>query len=161
MALATQRFIELNNLTDGEMPLNFNATKDGSYTITINPEGVEMNYLHLIDNMTGADVDLLQTPEYTFTANITDYESRFKLVFFADEDGPSTGSGAFAYINNGNIIITADAGNATLQVIDMTGRIIVSRDSVHTVSTNGMTPDVYVLRLIQGDKVQTQKIVIQ
>ena len=82
-------------------------------------------------------------------------------MFFADEDGPSTGSGTFAYFNNGNIIITADAGNATLQVIDMTGRIIVSRDSVHTVSTGGMTSGVYVLRLIQGDKVQTQKIVIQ
>ena len=159
----------------GEMPLSFNATKDGSYTITINPEGVEMNYLHLIDNMTGADVDLLalrphstnsgteaQEPvSYTFNAKTTDYESRFRLVFSVCEDGPSTGSGTFAYFNNGNIIITADAGNATLQVIDMTGRIIVSRDGVHTVSTGGMTSGVYVLRLIQGDKVQTQKIVIQ
>ena len=37
----------------GEMPVNFRAAKNGTYTLTVNPEGVEMNYLHLIDNMTG------------------------------------------------------------------------------------------------------------
>ncbi len=46
-------------------------------------------------------------------------------------------------------------------VIDMMGRIIISKDGVHTVSTNGMTPGVYVLRLINGEIMKTQKIVIQ
>ena len=46
-------------------------------------------------------------------------------------------------------------------VIDMMGSIIISKDGVHTVSTNGMTPGVYVLRLIDGEKMNTQKIVIQ
>ena len=142
----------------GEMPLNFKATKDGTYTITVAPEGVELEYLHLIDNLTGADVDLLVTPTYTFTAKTTDYESRFKLVFFADEDGPSTGSGAFAYINNGNIIVN---GEGTLQVIDVMGRVIVSGDAMNRVSTGGMTAGVYVLRLINGNDVKTQKIVIK
>ncbi len=65
----------------GEMPLNFEATEDGAYTISINPENVEMNYMHLIDNMTGTDVDLLASPTYTFSSKTTDYASRFKLVF--------------------------------------------------------------------------------
>ncbi len=68
----------------GEMPLNFKASENGTYTITVNLEGVEMEYLHLIDNMTGADIDLLAMPSYTFTAKTTDYESRFKLVFVAN-----------------------------------------------------------------------------
>ena len=46
-------------------------------------------------------------------------------------------------------------------VIDMMGSNIISRDGVHTVSTNGMTPGVYVLRLINGEIIKTQKIVIQ
>ena len=70
-----------NKEGQGEMPLNFKANANGEYTITVNPENVEMGYLHLIDNMTGADIDLLQTPEYTFNAKTTDYESRFRLVF--------------------------------------------------------------------------------
>ena len=61
-----------------EMPVNFRANKNGQYTITVNPENVEMGYLHLIDNMTGTDVDLLQTPEYTFSAKTSDYASRFR-----------------------------------------------------------------------------------
>ena len=66
----------------GELPLNFKAETDGTYTLSFNAEEVSFSYLHLIDNLTGADVDLLASPTYTFTAKTTDYESRFKLVFF-------------------------------------------------------------------------------
>ena len=127
----------------GEMPLNFKAMKNGEYTITIHPEAVELDYLHLIDNMTGNDIDLLASPSYSFYAQTTDYESRFKLVFSNNnEDGPSTGSGTFAFYSNGNIIIN---GEGTIQVIDMMGRIIVS-DGGHTrcVPTTGMASGVYV-----------------
>jgi hypothetical protein len=146
----------------GEVPVDFKAAQNGSYTLTVNPENAEMSYLHLIDNLTGADVDLLQTPEYSFEANTTDYASRFRLVFSANEmDGSSTGSGTFAFISNGNIIVTGDITGATLQVIDVMGRVIVSTDAVRNVSTNGMQAGVYVLRLINGDDVKTQKIVIR
>ena len=148
-----------------EMPLNFKASENGTYTITVNTDHVEMSYLHLIDNMTGADVDLLapnggdarpSVSTYTFTAKTTDYESRFKLVFAV---GSSTGSDTFAFFCNGNIIIN---GEGTLQVIDMTGRIVLSIGG-HTrcVPTTGMTAGVYVLRLINGDNVRTQKIVVE
>ena len=43
----------------------------------------------------------------------------------------------------------------------MTWRILVSRDAARHVSTNGMTLGMYVLRLINGDVVRTQKMVIQ
>ena len=148
----------------GEVPLNFKATENGTYTISVNPEGVEMAYLHLIDNMTGADVDLLATNggdakhcvSYTFTAKTTDYESRFKLVFAV---GSSAGSDTFAFFSNGNIIVN---GEGTLQVIDMTGRIVLSIGGhMRCVPTTGMTAGVYVLRLINGEKVRTQKIVVE
>ena len=140
----------------GEMPVNFKAKENGTYTLSLNSEGMEFSYLHLIDNMTGNDVDLLQTPSYSFEAKTTDYASRFKLVF-AVNDGPSIGSGAFAFISNGNIIVTAEG---ILQVIDMTWRTLVCTDVARNVSTNGMPAGVYVLRLINGDDVKTQKMVI-
>jgi hypothetical protein len=162
-----------------EIPVNFKAKENGTYTITVNTDHVEMSYLHLIDNMTGTDIDLLspsltplnaehlraersnpdQPATYTFTAKTTDYESRFRLVFSTvceDADGDSDGT--FAFISNGNIIIN---GEGTLQIMDVTGRIIRCTDGVHTVSTNGMTAGVYVLRLINGNDVKTQKVVIQ
>ena len=39
-----------------EIPVNFKASENGTYTITVNTDHVEMSYLHLIDNMTGNDV---------------------------------------------------------------------------------------------------------
>ena len=144
-----------------EQAVNFKAAENGSYTLSVNPENAEMSYLHLIDNLTGADVDLLTEPSYTFEAKTTDYASRFRLVFSANEtDGSSTGSETFAFISNGNIVITGDVEGATLQVIDVMGRVLVSRDAARHVSTNGMQAGVYVLRLINGDDVKTQKIVI-
>jgi hypothetical protein len=140
-----------------EIPVNFKANQNGQYTISVNPEGVEMGYLHLIDNMTGADIDLLQTSDYSFEASTTDYESRFRLVFSA-MDGPSTGSGTFAFISDGNIIVN---GEGTLQVIDLTGRVIFTGDAMNRVSTSGMMPGIYVLRLINGDDVKTKKIMLE
>jgi hypothetical protein len=146
----------------GEIPLNFRAIENGQYTISVNPENVEMNYLHLIDNMSGADVDLLTSPSYTFTAKMTDYESRFKLVFSSnDEDGASSGQEAFAFFSNGSWII-ANESQATLQVIDLTGRIL-SNETINGYVRKAIqaAPGMYVLRLISGNDVKTQKVVIE
>ena len=64
-----------------EQPVNFKAAKNGTYTINVNANGLEFNYLHLIDNLTGEDVDLLVESSYTFVAKTSDYASRFRLVF--------------------------------------------------------------------------------
>ena len=66
---------------ESEMPINFKAAKNGNYTISIKSEGIELDYLHLIDNLTGNDVDLLKTPSYTFEAKTTDSLERFTLTF--------------------------------------------------------------------------------
>ncbi|MCR5013277.1 MAG: leucine-rich repeat domain-containing protein [Bacteroidales bacterium] len=144
----------------GEMPLNFTAVKNGTYTLSVDLEGVEVAYLHLMDNMTGANVDLLATPSYSFTATTRDYASRFRLVFDSGFVGEETCNDNFAFVSNGEIVIPDANANATLQIVDMTGRIIFSREGVHTVSTNQMVPGVYVMRLVNGSDVKTQKIVV-
>lgn len=144
-----------------EIPVNFKAKENGTYTLTVNPEDVEIGYLHLIDNLTGNEVDLLQTPEYTFEAKTTDYKSRFKLVFSANtENGPSMGSETFAFISNGSIIVN---GEGMLQVIDMLGHVLYTHE-VHSdfrLLSSDFSSGVYVLRLVNGNDVRTQKIVIE
>ncbi len=148
---------------ENEMPLNFKAVKNGTYTLAFEVENLDLDYLHLIDNMTGEEVDVLAMPTYTFEAKTSDYASRFHLVFAENEtEGASTGSAAFAYITDGEIIINvADACNASLQVVDMMGRVVLAGDAMNRVSTNGMTAGVYVLRLINGEQVKTQKMIIE
>lgn len=65
----------------GEMPIGFKAEKDGDYILRFDMEGISFNYLHLIDTLTGDDVDLLGSPYYSFSATTSDAASRFKLVF--------------------------------------------------------------------------------
>ena len=73
-----------------EMPVNFKAKSDGTFTLSFSSEDVNFSYLHLIDNLTGEDIDLLDTStgsvsEYTFEARTTDNPNRFKVVFVTAE----------------------------------------------------------------------------
>ncbi len=151
--------------TVGEMPLNFKAETNGTYTLSFTNEEVTFSYLHLIDNMTGADVDLLAgastgSATYTFDARTTDYASRFRLVFAT---GSSTSSETFGFINvMGDLTIFGIEGEATLQVVDMLGHVV----STETFSGSyekrlNVAPGVYMLRLIQGTDVKMQKLVVR
>ena len=150
-----------------EQAVCFKAAKNGTYTISVSTDDAELDYLHLVDNLTGADVDLLALRQaqglasYTFVAKTTDYASRFRLVFspiFGDENGDNA---PFAYIRNGEIIlIGGDTSTASLKIIDVTGRVLVDTDVACNVSTSGIAPGVYELHLIQGPNKMTQKIVI-
>ena len=144
----------------GELPVSFRASENGTYTLSMNVENVDMNYLHLIDNMTGMDIDLLQTPSYTFEANTNDYANRFKLVFAANGTDEADES-SFAFFSNGNLIVNNE-GNATLQVIDINGRILSSETISGSCSKAiNATTGVYMLRLINGDNVKVQKVVVR
>ena len=141
----------------GEIPFSFKAEKNGVYTINVSAEELDVNYLHLIDNLTGADVDLLENPNYSFNAQTTDYASRFKLVFATGVNNDDV----FGFYSNGNWIINND-GDAVLQVIDVTGRIM-SNEEIHGCYSKRIeaAPGVYMLRLVNGSDVKVQKIVVE
>lgn len=144
-----------------EIPLNLKTVKNGTYTLSIDAENLDSDYLHLIDNLTGEDVDFLATPSYTFEAKTSDYASRFRLVFSNHEDAKDDNV-HFAYYADGEIRLVETCHGASLQMIDMMGRVIVSHSGrIQCVPTAGMTAGVYVIRLINGEKVRTQKIVIE
>ena len=147
-------------------PLRFKVKENGSYIMHIEPKDREVEYLHLIDNITGNNVDLLANPYYTFSASINDYASRFKLVFDPHFGMEEYENMPFAYISNGRIYINdiETCHGASLQMVDMTGRTVWSdtingRDGVHTVST--IASGIYLLRLNDGNTIRTQKIVIE
>ena len=142
----------------GEMPVSFKAETNGSYTLSFNAEEVSFAYLHLIDNLTGIETDLLANPSYSFEASTTDYASRFKLVFAT---GNNSNDDSFAFFSNGSFVINND-GNATLQVVDVTGRIIKSESINGCANVNvNAAPGVYMLRLVNGENVKVQKVVVR
>ncbi len=150
----------VRSAAEAELPVSFRASENGTYTLAVEAENIDMNYLHLIDNMTGMDIDLLQTPSYTFEANTNDYANRFKLVFAANGTDEADES-SFAFFSNGNLIVNNE-GNATLQVIDINGRILSSETISGSCSKAiNATTGVYMLRLINGENVKVQKVVVR
>ena len=144
--------------------LRFDAGENGDYTLHFELKNLSLTYLYLWDNLTGNKVDLLATPHYTFPATTSDYKSRFKLVFDPHYGVGEYENDVFAYYANGEIVINdvETCHGASLQIIDMTGRVVVSMGDVSgNVSTNGWAKGVYVLRLNTTDGVRTQKMVIQ
>ena len=142
----------------GEMPVNFKAETNGSYTMSFGSENVTFSYLHLIDNLTGADVDLLATPSYTFDATTTDYASRFRLVFAT---GGNNDGDSFAFFSNGSFVVSNE-GEATLQVVDVMGRILKSENISGSASVKvDAASGVYMLRLVNGNDVKVQKVVVE
>ncbi len=143
------------------LDLCYEARQNGEQVLSVNFEGLDLDYLHLIDNLTGADVDLLHTPSYAFEAKKGDYPTRFRLVF-APSIGPlNEGSMDFAYVADGEIRFVETCHGVSLQMMDMTGRTVLTVGDVSgNVSTRGMAPGVYVLRLVADDHVRIQKIVV-
>ena len=141
----------------GEMPVSFKPAESGMYTLSVNLQGIELGYLHMIDNVTGDDIDLLANPSYTFSvvSDDTAVRSRFVLVF-AETTGLAEN---FGFMNNGNLIVS---GEGTLQVIDLMGRVLSSEQISGSKSINmNVAPGVYMIRLSNGNDTKTQKIVVE
>jgi hypothetical protein len=142
---------------ENEIPVSFKAASNGTYTLNVAPQNTEMEYLHLIDNMTGANIDLLANPNYTFEANTGDYASRFTLVL-----SNTTGLVEhFAFYNGHNWTISND-GEALIQVVDVMGRILNSKEICGNAEINISQPaGVYMFRLVNGSDVKVQKVVVR
>ena len=149
------------------LPLRFKAYENGNYTLHFEVNEMEISTLNLIDNIAGSQTDLLSNPNYTFSANINDYASRFKIVFKPDYGIEELENEVFAHYSNGAIRLYGldSSKELSLQICDLAGRTVWSetinnRDGEHTVSTT-LIPGVYLLRLTDGSRIQTQKIVIK
>ena len=149
-----EEFAVVNCNGYGEMPLNFKAETTGTYTFSFNADNVNFSYLHLIDLVTGEDVDLLTNNSYEFVGSPRDNENRFVLSFSQND-----GSDIFAYQNDNDIIVN---GEGTLQVFDVMGRFVGNYElnGIKHISASEFSTGVYIFRLI-GSDTKTQKIVVR
>ena len=135
--------------------LNFKAMTSGQYTLSFNAKG-NYSYLHVIDRLTGEDIDMLLEGEYRFIGSPRDNEARFivKLAYNANIDNESDN---FAYQSGDEIIVN---GNGELQVFDVTGRMVMNTNINGIQTVNVPTTGMYIFRMV-GESVQTQKIVVR
>lgn len=141
-----------------QLPLYFETREYGIYTINVKLENMSCEYLHLIDNLTGMDIDLNVTPSYTFQANSSDYAARFKIVFEGTGVEENTANESFAIVEGNRVIIPMIEHESQLEIIDMTGRTISSQKVNGSFDqTLNVNAGIYLLRM--NGKVQ--KIVVR
>jgi hypothetical protein len=147
-----------------EVPIRFTTIEDTEYTMTWSTHNGEFSYMHLIDNLTGADVDCLSEREYKFSSKTSDFKSRFKLVFdytgVEENDEAETQETTFAFIMGDELVVN---GEGTLEMFDINGRQLMSTLTQGTQTTLHLpqvSTGVYVLRMTSNGQVKTQKMVI-
>ena len=134
--------------------LNFKAMTTGMYTLSYKAEGM-YSYLHVIDRLTGEDIDMLNEGKYEFIGSPYDNDARFIVKLSYSANGFS--SDEFIYQNGDKLIVN---GEGELQVYDVTGRMVMITNINGIQSIEAPSTGVYIFRLV-GSDVKTQKIVVR
>lgn len=132
--------------------LNFKAMTTGQYTLSFKAEG-NYDYLHVIDRLTGEDIDMLLDGEYSFIASPSDNDARF-IVKLGYNTNNSAENDIFAYQNGSDIIVN---GEGELQVFDVTGRMVATQHVNGVQTVNVPSQGVFIFKLNE----KTQKIVVR
>lgn len=142
-----------------EIPVSFQASTMGKYTISIDATKHNSDNIYLLDNITGDKIDILNG-DYTFIAQSSHDEERFTLLISGNS---GTGDEHFAFINNNNVIINDIEGSASVQIFDVTGRQIIANEfnGSACISAEALNDGIYIIRMIDNNGIKTQKIVIQ
>ena len=140
-----------------EINVDFKANEEGSYTLHFDIDG-EFDMIALIDNANGEETDMLVN-DYTFTSTAQDASNRFVVRFSKDEGLTENNDHKFVYQSGEELIINAEGA---VQIIDMMGRIVYSKEisSDARINTSDVNTAAYIVRLVNGDGVKTQKIVV-
>ena len=139
------------------LDLMFKNKQDDTFTLTVS-SNARYSYLHLIDYVTGTDIDLLEQSSYTFHATGQENEARFQLMFKMPVGVDEKEMPVDVFFVDGHLV--GVEGEAILQVMDMTGRMVSSRWVSGNEEINlNVVSGVYLLRLVNGNNVKTQKFV--
>ena len=136
--------------------LNFKAATMGQYTLSYKATG-EYNYIHVIDRLTGEDVDMLLEDKYTFVATPNDQENRFIVKLGYTPDYSEGDNDIFVYQTGSEILVS---GSGELQIFDVTGRKVMTTTINGAESVSVPAQGVYIFRLV-GNEIKTQKIVVR
>ena len=138
--------------------LNFKAMTTGEYSLSYKAKG-QFDYLHVIDRMTGEDIDMLVEDKYSFIASPRDNENRFIVKLRYNANGNVSTNDIFVYQNDDELIVN---GEGELQVYDVMGRYVASYEvnGTRRIGASQFSNAVYIFRLV-GNEVKTQKIVVR
>jgi len=149
------------------VPLMFKPGSDGNYTLNINSDYVDFDYVILEDKKTKKFHNLLENPAYQFKASLNDDTNRFVLHFTPidaiTEDDLSLS--AKIYYDGDKVVVDLSAINnkTEVNIVDMLGRSILRKtlegNSVHRLPIR-KTTQILVVIAKSGNKTKRSKVLI-
>jgi hypothetical protein len=145
------------------VPVRFKTFEDGLFTLRWDTQNGNFAILRLIDNLTGVNYDMTAHDSYTFYASKEDYVSRFiiSLEYNDVEEMEDVKPTSFVFFDGSEWVVN---GKGRLEVIDVLGHVLISTeltDEQNRVNLNRCAKGVYLMRLVDGEHMRTQKIIIQ
>jgi hypothetical protein len=155
---------------DQEVPLGFDCSVSGTYTLTASNMGSfrEGTVLYLQDLLNGHTQNLNLEPAYTFDYEAGADPARFLLLFtnpfFGINDKSNQSLHIFSYSHDFYVKNSGNTQEGDVALFDLAGRqVFVSH--LQPMAVNRYTPNVtsgfYVVRVITGSQVTTEKVYIQ
>ena len=139
-----------------EVELNFNANKMGNYTISIEPNG-KFQTVTLVDRFTGVETNML-VEDYNFTAMSSDNHNRFVVRFANGQE--STDDSHFVYQSGEELILNIQGD---VQIVDVLGRVVYSGEAnndINRINVSSFNSGAYMVRVMNGNDVKVEKVVI-
>jgi hypothetical protein len=160
--------LPLMNIGDEKIvPLGFSTDQAGTFTLQASnldvfEPGTEV---YLEDQLLAVIKDLRDVNSYTFYSDVVNDANRFKLHFGSITTDINTVELAdgYAYANQNTIYVNTPDANCSVELYDMTGKLIMSKLSekgLNIMQTNA-GKGVYVVKILNGNKLSTDKIFIQ
>lgn len=143
------------------IPLGFKCQGKSTFKISAKHDA-NLSYLHLIDNLTGTDTDLLENNSYSFNTAENEYEMRFSLVFKKGDSVQELDNESFVYVNGNKELVFVNLGEQIQgQIINILGQVHSSFSTDDgPISISNLNSGIYLIRIVDGGKTITQKIVV-
>jgi len=148
------------------IPFGFVKNDASSFSIELK-ESIDGYQVFLKDLKTNTDQNLTENPVYTFTSEANDDANRFLLHFLSTvgTSNPVLPTTSRIYISNRNIYIEGLYAKSEILVRNMLGQVVVSRNANGTgaqvINTANLTAGVYVVSVVTGKQVVSEKVVIK
>ncbi|MDD4374897.1 MAG: fibronectin type III domain-containing protein [Bacteroidales bacterium] len=155
-----------NNDNEVQIPLHFEARFDASYTIKVEdntlPEGVAV---YMTDLVLNKEINLNDSPTYTFTASEGDNPNRFLLHFGAvGLDENANQSSLRAYTHHNTLYVQNSLRDAAIRVIDIQGRLLLEQKlngtGLHKLPLD-FPAGVYMVQLLNSKEHKSVKVIVE
>ena len=143
------------------LDLMLSTNQSERLVLTVKTKNYDFDYLHLIDRITGDDIDLLEQPEYSFQATGEESEPRFMIVFRQTTGVEENQQQSFCFVKDKMLCFNTE-GQGQLTITDALGRVVKSVDRKgNAIPIHDLQAGIYIVRLVCGNVVMTQKVIMQ